>query len=66
VLGVMGLAEKQIPEAEFAGLCLELFDDGDDRLPPRCVIRELSSRQPLRRPHFLLQTRMSRWTTSCS
>ena len=44
VLGVMGLAEEEVPEAEFAGLCLEFFDDGDDRLPPRCVTGELSSR----------------------
>ena len=51
----MGLAEEKVPEAEFAGLCLEFLDDGDDRLPPRCVTRELSSRQPLRRPYFLLQ-----------
>jgi len=65
VLGVMGLAEEEVPEAEFAGLCLEFFDDGDDRLPPRCVTGELSSRQPLRRSHFLLQIRMS-WDTSCS
>ncbi len=42
MLGIMNLAQEEIPEAEFAGFRFELFDDRDDRLPPSCIIRQLS------------------------
>jgi hypothetical protein len=54
MFGVVGLAQEEIPEAELAGLRFEFLDDGDDCLPSRCVIRELSLGQHLRRPNLLL------------
>lgn len=54
VLGIVSLAQEKVPEAELAGFRLEFFDYGNDRLPPRCIIRELGPGQPLRRPDFLL------------
>jgi len=57
VLGIMSLAQEKIPKAELASFRLELFDDRDHRLPPRCIIRELSPGQPFGRPDLLLQTR---------
>jgi hypothetical protein len=54
VFRVVELAQEEIPEAELACLHFELLDDGDDRLPSRRVIGELSFGQPLRRPDFLL------------
>jgi hypothetical protein len=53
----MGLAQEKVPKAELASFRLEFFDDRDDRLPPRCIIRELGPGQPLGRPDLLLQTR---------
>lgn len=57
MLGIMGLAQEKVPKAELASFRLEFFDDRDDRLPPRCIIRELGPGQPLGRPDLLLQTR---------
>jgi hypothetical protein len=68
VLGIMSLAQEKVPEAELAGLRLEFFDDRDDRLPSRCVVRDLGPGQPLGRSDLLLQTRerrMSRDTGCC-
>jgi hypothetical protein len=39
VLGVMSLAQEEIPEAELARFRLEILNDRDDRLPPRCIVR---------------------------
>ena len=54
VLGIMSLAQKKVPEAELASIHLEFFDDRDNRLPPCCIIRELSPGQPLGRSDLLL------------
>lgn len=54
VFWVVGLAQEEIPEPEIAGLLFEFLDDGDDRLPSRRVIRQLSPGQSLRRPNLLL------------
>ena len=54
VFWVMGLAQEEVPEPELAGLRFEFLDDGDDRLPSRRVIGELSPGQSLRRPDLLL------------
>lgn len=54
VLWVMRFAEEEIPKAELASLYLEIFDDGDDGLPSRRVIGELSLGQPLCRPDLRL------------
>jgi hypothetical protein len=59
VLGIMSLAEEKVPKAELASFRLELFDDRDDRLPARCITRELSPGQPFGRSDLLLQTRES-------
>lgn len=57
MLGIMSLAQEKVPKAELASFRLELFDDRDYRLPPRCIIRELSPGQPFGGPDLLLQTR---------
>lgn len=38
VLGVVTLAKEHIPEAEFLGLLLELFDHWDNCLPSSTVV----------------------------
>jgi hypothetical protein len=56
VFGIMSLAQEKVPETELAGFCLELFDDRDDGLPPRGIIRELGFSELLGRPDLLLPT----------
>lgn len=41
MLGIVSLAQEEIPEAKLAGFRLEFFNDRDDCLPPCCVIRQL-------------------------
>jgi hypothetical protein len=54
VLGIISLAQEEVPESKLAGFRLEFFNDRDDRLPPCCIIWQLGPGQSLRGPDLLL------------
>ena len=54
-LRIVRLAQKEVPEPEFAGLGLEFCDNGDHGLPPLLrVSRQLSVGNLLRGQNFIL------------
>lgn len=44
MLGIMALAQKEIPKAELSSFDLEVGNDGNDGLPTSLVCRKLSMR----------------------